>query len=149
MSKAYDPDLIHAAQNIAREIGMDEHTHAGVYTCVGGPNYETVAELRMWKILGVDAVGMSTVSLFGISRDQFEVLFTSTFLTRKVHEVITARHCDMRVFAFSLITNKCETEYEAHGETNHEDVVNIGLRRQDLLTKFVSLMVEKMTESMP
>jgi purine-nucleoside phosphorylase len=62
MSKAYDPDLIQIAQNIARDIGMEKHAHAGVYTCVGGPNYETVAELRMWKILGVDAVGMSTVS---------------------------------------------------------------------------------------
>ena len=59
MSKAYDPDLIQIAQKLAREIGME--THTGVYTCVGGPNYETVAELRMWKLLGVDAVGMSTV----------------------------------------------------------------------------------------
>lgn len=61
MNKAYDPDLIICAQKIAREIGLD--THTGVYTCVGGPNYETVAELRMWQLLGVDAVGMSTVSL--------------------------------------------------------------------------------------
>lgn len=59
MGKAYDPDLIKAAKKIAEGIEMDVHT--GVYTCVGGPNYETVAELRMWKMLGVDAVGMSTV----------------------------------------------------------------------------------------
>lgn len=61
--------------------------------------------------------------------------------------MITARHCDMRVFAFSLITNKCETEYETQSETNHEDVVTIGMKRQDLLTKFVSQMVAKMSES--
>lgn len=60
MSRAYDPDLIHTAQKLATDMGME--THCGVYTCVGGPNYETVAELRMWKLLGVDAVGMSTVS---------------------------------------------------------------------------------------
>jgi purine-nucleoside phosphorylase len=60
MSKAYDPDLIHSAQRLASAMGLD--THSGVYCCVGGPNYETVAELRMWKLLGVDAVGMSTVS---------------------------------------------------------------------------------------
>lgn len=60
MSKAYDPELIRIAQNLSREMGLE--THTGVYTCVGGPNYETVAELRMWKLLGVDAVGMSTVS---------------------------------------------------------------------------------------
>lgn len=53
----------------------------------------------------------------------------------------------MRVFAFSLITNKCETEYETQSETNHEDVVTIGMKRQDLLTKFVSQMVAKMSES--
>lgn len=53
----------------------------------------------------------------------------------------------MKVFAFSLITNKCETEYDTHGETNHEDVVNIGLRRQGLITKFVTEMVVKMNES--
>jgi len=123
MSKAYDPELICIAQQLISEMGMEKVTHAGVYTCVGGPNYETVAELRMWKLLGVDAVGMSTV-----------------------HEVITARHCDLKVFAFSLITNKCETEYESHGETNHADVVTIGMKRQKLLTDFVTQMVEKINE---
>lgn len=67
--------------------------------------------------------------------------------SRQVHEVITARHCDMKVFAFSLITNRCETEYDTHEETNHEDVVNIGLRRQDLITRFVTEMVEKMSKN--
>lgn len=62
MSKAYDPDLIHSAQKLATAMGLE--THTGVYCCVGGPNYETVAELRMWKLLGVDAVGMSTVRTF-------------------------------------------------------------------------------------
>lgn len=56
---------------------MNKNIHEGVYTCLGGPNYETVAELKMLQILGVDAVGMSTV-----------------------HEVITARHCELTVFAF-------------------------------------------------
>lgn len=63
MSKAYDPDLIQSAQELAKEMEMEHEIHSGVYTCLGGPNYETVAELRMWKILGVDAVGMSTVRL--------------------------------------------------------------------------------------
>lgn len=91
MSKAYDPEMIQTAQDLAEEMGMQHEIHSGVYTCLGGPNYETVAELRMWRLLGVDAVGMSTV-----------------------HEVITARHCDMKVFAFSLITNKCITEYDSN-----------------------------------
>lgn len=62
MSKAYDPELIITAQQLAKEMGIENEFRTGVYTCLGGPNYETVAELRMWKLLGVDAVGMSTVS---------------------------------------------------------------------------------------
>lgn len=61
MNKAYDRKLINYAMQIADEMGMKDEVHEGVYTCLGGPNYETVAELRMLKILGVDAVGMSTV----------------------------------------------------------------------------------------
>lgn len=61
MNKAYDIDLKHRALKIARDLGIEKEVHEGVYTCLGGPNYETVAELRMLKILGVDCVGMSTV----------------------------------------------------------------------------------------
>lgn len=61
MNKAYDIDLKHRALKIARDLGIEHLVHEGVYTCLGGPNYETVAELRMLKILGVDCVGMSTV----------------------------------------------------------------------------------------
>ncbi|KAG5680207.1 hypothetical protein PVAND_009732 [Polypedilum vanderplanki] len=119
MNKAYDPELIEIAQNISKEMGMENDTHTGVYICLGGPSYETVAELKMWSILGVDAVGMSTV-----------------------HEVITARHCDLKVFAFSLITNKCITEYETEEEANHEEVITTGSKRQNVLTNFVTRMVE-------
>lgn len=121
MNNAYDSELIKIAQNLAIEMEIESETRTGVYTCVGGPNYETVAELKMWKLLGVDAMGMSTV-----------------------HEVIMARHCDLKVFAFSLITNKCETEYEGCDEVNHDDVVLIGQRRQEKITKFVTRMVEEM-----
>lgn len=62
MFKAYDPELITKAENLAKEMGVENVFRKGVYTCLGGPNYETVAELKMWTMLGVDAVGMSTVS---------------------------------------------------------------------------------------
>ncbi|XP_055323069.1 purine nucleoside phosphorylase [Sitodiplosis mosellana] len=118
MNKAYDIDLKHRALKIARDLGIENLVHEGVYTCLGGPNYETVAELRMLKILGVDCVGMSTV-----------------------HEVITARHCDMKAFAFSIITNKCVTEYESNEEPGHEEVVEVGKSRQYLLASLVSRLI--------
>lgn len=62
MDRAYDPELVKIAHNVAKEMDIEKEVKSGVYTCVGGPNYETVAELRMLKLFGVDAVGMSTVS---------------------------------------------------------------------------------------
>ncbi|TMW45487.1 hypothetical protein DOY81_009434 [Sarcophaga bullata] len=61
MANAYDAHLIETARKIAKDMGIDSEVHEGVYTCLGGPNYETVAELKMLHIMGVDAVGMSTV----------------------------------------------------------------------------------------
>lgn len=61
MNKAYDEKMRIHAHEIAEELGISDQVHEGVYTCLGGPNYETVAELKMLKILGVDCVGMSTV----------------------------------------------------------------------------------------
>jgi purine-nucleoside phosphorylase len=60
-----------------------------------------------------------------------------------VHEVITARHCDLKVFGFSLITNKCETDYDAGDDADHDDIVNIGARGQTRITRFVTRMVEE------
>ncbi|XP_011251901.1 purine nucleoside phosphorylase isoform X2 [Camponotus floridanus] len=118
MNKAYNDTLIEIGSQVAEEMGISNTVHKGVYTCLGGPNFETVAELKMLRMIGVDAVGMSTV-----------------------HEVITARHCDLTVFAFSLITNQCVTDYENHGEANHEEVMDVGKSRQPILQEFVSRIV--------
>jgi len=80
MTRAYDPELgamLHAA---AREAGVA--LRDGVYAGVLGPQYETPAEIRMLRMLGAHAVGMSTV-----------------------HEVIALRHMGVRVAALSCITN--------------------------------------------
>jgi purine-nucleoside phosphorylase len=124
MGNAYDSKLVMLAGKLAKEMGMQNETHTGVYTCLGGPNYETVAELRMLRILGVDAVGMSTV-----------------------HEVVTARHCNMKVFAFSLITNKCETDYESHEEANHDSIVEIASKKQESIANFVTEMVKRIDQN--
>lgn len=74
MNKAYDIRMKQHALDIAKDLGISDQVHEGVYTCLGGPNYETVAELKMLKILGVDCVGMSTVHeviTFAILRENF------------------------------------------------------------------------------
>lgn len=119
MNKAYDKDLLINAKKIAEDIEIDDTIHEGVYACLGGPNFETVAELRMLKMLGVDAVGMSTV-----------------------HEVITAIHCNMSVIAFSLITNACITDYDNHNEANHEEVIDVGKVKQKDLMRFTEKIIE-------
>ncbi|XP_019866250.2 purine nucleoside phosphorylase isoform X2 [Aethina tumida] len=118
MNQAYQRELRVDGKEIAKQLGIGDIVHEGVYTCLGGPNFETVAELRMLKMLGVDAVGMSTV-----------------------HEVITARHCNMTVFAFSLITNVCVTDYETYTLPNHEEVIDVGKMRESTLKDFVKGVV--------
>jgi purine-nucleoside phosphorylase len=49
----------------------------------------------------------------------------------------------MKVFAFSLITNKCETDYDSHEDVLHDDVMLIGKSRQAKITQFVTRMVEE------
>ncbi|XP_037823154.1 purine nucleoside phosphorylase isoform X2 [Lucilia sericata] len=121
MTNAYDAHLIRTARKVAKDMGIENDVHEGVYTCLGGPNYETVAELKMLRIMGVDAVGMSTV-----------------------HEVITARHCDLTVFAFSLITNKCATDYDSgEDEANHEEVVLVGNSRQAICSQLMCRVVKE------
>ena len=80
MSAAYDPALRRLCLDVAHVRGVT--LREGVYLGVQGPTYETPAEYRMYRRLGADAVGMSTVP-----------------------EVIVARHCGIRVLGFSVITN--------------------------------------------
>ena len=97
LAHAYDAQLRALAHAIAAS-SPEIMLHEGIYTMVGGPNYETGAELRFLRAVGTDAVGMSTVP-----------------------EVIVARHAGMQVLGLSLITNTA-TGNET-GEVNHAEVL--------------------------
>ncbi|XP_032597009.1 purine nucleoside phosphorylase isoform X1 [Drosophila grimshawi] len=124
---SYNRDLINKAIEIGKAMGIESNIHVGVYSCLGGPTYETIAELKALRMMGVDAVGMSTV-----------------------HEVITARHCDMKVFAFSLITNKCSIEYsdKKDDEANHEEVMAVAKIRQKACCELVSRLIADIQKTM-
>jgi len=97
LARAYDSQLRALAQSVAAnwpEITL----HEGVYAMVGGPSYETGAELKFLRTVGADAVGMSTAP-----------------------EVVVARHMGMRVLGLSLITNTA-TGDEAEA-VNHAEVL--------------------------
>lgn len=96
MKDAYDPALLQIARDAAWRAG--ETLREGVYARVGGPSYETPAELRMLRLIGAGAVGMSTT-----------------------HEVIVARYLGMRVVAISCVTNAASGD--TAGEVAHSDVV--------------------------
>ena len=64
-----------------------------------------------------------------------------------IPEAIVARHCGMRVFGLSLITNKCVTEYETDAMANHEEVLETSKARSQDLQQLVSNLVERIPET--
>ncbi|HXR65492.1 MAG TPA: purine-nucleoside phosphorylase [Ktedonobacteraceae bacterium] len=97
LAKAYDANLRLLAREVAATM-PNLTLHEGVYAMVGGPSFETGAELRFLSAVGTDAVGMSTAP-----------------------EVVVARHMDMKVLGISLITNAA-TGAESEN-VNHEEVL--------------------------
>ena len=83
MSNAYDADIRNLVKDTAAANGIT--LHEGVFVAYPGPNFETAAEIRMMSRLGADTVGMSVVP-----------------------EVISARHCGLKVTGVSVITNLAE-----------------------------------------
>jgi purine-nucleoside phosphorylase len=101
MSLPYDPDLRRIARQVAREKQLP--LHEGVYASLSGPSFESPAEIRFLRLIGADAVGMSTVP-----------------------EVIVARHGGIRVLGISGISNVALTEPAAGQVTSHEEVLEAG-----------------------
>lgn len=98
MTAPYDLGLIAKAEEIAASIGIS--LRKGVYLASTGPSYETPAEVRYFRSIGADAVGMSTVP-----------------------EVIVARHCGIPVFGMSVITNKSNFDNVSEVLNDGDDVV--------------------------
>jgi len=101
MSSVYDAQLRSQAQNVAE--AEDIPLHEGVYICLAGPSYETMADLRFLRTIGADAVGMSTVP-----------------------EATVARHGGTRVLGLSGITNVLPQAGGPVVETDHEEVLAAG-----------------------
>ena len=110
MIAPYDPDLIDAALEIARQENFA--AHKGVYVAVTGPNLETRAEYRFLRGIGADVVGMSTVP-----------------------EVIVAVHAGMRVLGLSIITDQCLPD--ALQPVNIDDILATAARAEPNLRKIV------------
>jgi purine-nucleoside phosphorylase len=116
MHKVYDRELIRQADAIAAEKGIK--VQHGVYLGTQGPTFETPAEYHMFRVLGADAVGMSTVP-----------------------EVIVAHHCSMRVFGVSVIT-----DLGVDGkiiEVSHEEVQEAANAVQPLMAEIMREMINR------
>lgn len=112
MTNAYDNNLKETAVKAANNLNIP--LQRGVYVYQTGPSFETPAEIRALRTLGGDAVGMSTVP-----------------------EVVTARHCGIKVLGLSLITN------QAAGVTEHTiDHKHVMETAQQSSPKFINLINE-------
>ncbi|SHJ24772.1 purine-nucleoside phosphorylase [Palleronia salina] len=115
MTDAHDPDWRAALRDAAKET--DTHLHEGVYAWYSGPSFETPAEIRALRILGADAVGMSTVP-----------------------EVILARFLGLRVAAISAITNMAAgLSAEKIGHEHTKEMAPLGAAKlEKILRSFLS-----------
>ena len=111
MSQAYDPRLRQLALRVAADRGID--LRQGVYICLAGPSFETPADIRFLRLIGADAVGMSTVP-----------------------EATVARHGGMRVLGLSGISNALPADGITQ-ETTHEEVLAAG---RTLVPKLIAII---------
>ena len=118
MQNAYDKQWRNKVENKLRDYRIPYVR--GVYCMVPGPTYESPAELRMLRTLGVDAVGMSTVP-----------------------EVIVAVHSGIKVFGLSIVTDIMEEVIEK-GVT-HEEVINNVRNSMDIVKKIITVAIESIS----
>ena len=122
MSTAYSPRLrTLAIEEAARQQFL---LTEGVYLAVLGPSFETPAEIRAFRTLGADLVGMSTV-----------------------HEVIVARHMGLEVLGISLVTNMAAGVLDQ--PLNHEEVMETGRRTEKQFTSLLTALIPQIAAMQP
>ena len=129
MTQVYDRELQHIAADEAQVIaherfekGLDEEKrdllHRGVYCALSGPTYETPSEVRMYRVLGANAVGMSTVP-----------------------EAIAARHQGMKVLGMSCITNYAAGMTDEN--INHDEVMETGAKVAEVFKELLRRVIAR------
>jgi len=114
MSEAYDRNLLEIARQTAKQSGFK--LHEGVYVWSLGPNFETPAEIRAFRQIGANAVGMSTVP-----------------------ECITAVHCGLRVLAVSVMTNLAAG---LQANVSHEETLTMGKQASPKLEQLLNGIIK-------
>ncbi|MBQ2006486.1 MAG: purine-nucleoside phosphorylase [Bacteroidales bacterium] len=117
MTCAYDLDLQASAEKICDELGMQ--VKKGVYLGSTGPTYETPAEVRFFSTIGADLLGMSTIP-----------------------EVIVARHCGLKVFGVSVVTNMSNFLNVEKNLNDGDDVVKQANLAAEKMESLFSMMIE-------
>jgi purine-nucleoside phosphorylase len=123
MSQVYDPGLRQMALQVAEDLGIE--LRQGVYVMLSGPSYETPADLRFLRMIGADAVGMSTVP-----------------------EATVARHAGLRVLGFSGISNVAQLE-PGGPEVSHEEVLQAGATLTGKLTPLIQEILRRLAQQEP
>jgi purine-nucleoside phosphorylase len=117
MTEVYDHDYQDVAIGEARE--MEIELRRGIYAALTGPSYETPAEIRMLRLLGADAVGMSTVP-----------------------EAIVARQMGLRVLGLSCITNMAAGVLDK--PISHDEVMETGARVRETFAELLRRVIPKL-----
>ncbi len=118
MTRTYDRDLIALCEQQAEKLGLS-NVRKGVYMWFNGPCYETPAEIRLARVCGADAVGMSTVP-----------------------ESIVARHCGLRILGVSCITNMAAGILDQL--LSEEEVIEVAGRTKNAFRALLDATIEAM-----
>lgn len=116
MSEVYKKNLIELAKQSAKELEIN--LQEGVYTAFSGPSYETPAEINFLKMIGADAVGMSTIP-----------------------EAIVANYCNVKVLGISCITNSAASNDDS--QLSHAEVIENSSLAKEKFSKLLLKIISK------